>query len=398
MLDMSLQDKVSAFRKLAVNLYNQNYLLTWEKSLDEIKATILLAAILKELHREGISIKTFETGIGISIFRDKSTRTRFSFTSACDTLGLDVVSLDENTSQVSHGETVRETAVMISFLSEVIGIRDDMFLGEGDAFMREVGHAVQDAFIEGVLSQQPAVINLQSDIDHPTQTLADLCMLVDYFGSVEHLKGKKLAMTWAYSPSYGKPLSVPQGIIGLMSRFGMNITLAYPDGYDLMPDVVEKTDNFAKESKGSFRVTHSMEDAFKDADVVYPKSWAPFEIMKQRTALLRQNDRKGLDALEKECLRQNSKFTDWECTHEKMKTTAEGKALYMHCLPADISGVSCPRGEVSNEVFNLYQKDLYHQASFKPFVIAAMIFLARMKNSVKTLENILHKNTPRISA
>lgn len=128
---------------------------------------------------------------------------------------------------------------MISFCADAIGIRDDMFLGAGNAYMREVGEALDDGHKQGVLPQRPALINLQCDIDHPTQSMADLAWLREHFGSLENLKGKKIAMTWAYSPSYGKPLSVPQGIIGLMTRFGMDVTLAHPEGYDLIPDVIE---------------------------------------------------------------------------------------------------------------------------------------------------------------
>ncbi len=128
---------------------------------------------------------------------------------------------------------------MISFCADVIGIRDDMYLGAGNAYMREVGDALDDGYQQGVLPRRPALINLQCDIDHPTQAMADLARLREHFGSLENLKGKKIAMTWAYSPSYGKPLSVPQGIIGLMTRFGMDVTLAHPEGYDLIPDVID---------------------------------------------------------------------------------------------------------------------------------------------------------------
>ncbi len=193
-----------------------------------------------ELHGRELSTRVFDTGLAISIFRDNSTRTRFSFASAANALGLGLAELDEEKSQIAHGETVRETANMISFLAEVIGIRDDMYLGEGNRSMREVGAAVDESFREGVLHRRPSVINLQCDIDHPTQTLADLLHLQTTFGSLEELRGKKIAMTWAYSPSYGKPLSVPQGIIGLMTRFGMDVTLAYPEGYGLIDDVVER--------------------------------------------------------------------------------------------------------------------------------------------------------------
>ena len=142
----------------------------------------------------------FDTGLAISIFRDNSTRTRFSFASAVNALGLGLSELDEVKSQIAHGETVRETANMISFLAEVIGIRDDMYIGAGNTYMREVGAAVQEGYDKKVLHRRPSVINLQCDIDHPTQTLADLAHLKTEFGSLEALRGKKIAMTWAYSP------------------------------------------------------------------------------------------------------------------------------------------------------------------------------------------------------
>ena len=374
---------------LKFNIYNSDYLLTWEKSLDDIIATTTLAALFKELHQQMISFRVFDSGLGISIFRYKSTRTRFSFASAVDALGLSLSELDEETSQIAHGETVRETANMISFLTEVIGIRDDMYLGLGDAYMRQVSTSVAAGYAEGVLHRRPAIINLQSDIDHPTQSLSDLAKLTDYFGSIENLKGKKIAMTWAHSPSYGKPLSVPQGIIGLMTRFGMDVCLAHPAGYELLPDVMRVASENTGKYGGSFTTVNSMEEAFKDADIVYPKSWAPFDIMSQRTALLKKQDKRGLKKLEKACLAKNAKFIDWECNADKMRLTKDGSALYMHCLPADISGVSCAHGEVSEDVFERYRLHTYQQASYKPFVIAAMIFLTRIQEPIKILHRIM---------
>ncbi|MEL2304311.1 knotted carbamoyltransferase YgeW, partial [Klebsiella pneumoniae] len=109
------------------------------------------------------------------------------------------------------------------------------------------------------------------------------------------------------------------GILGLMTRFGMDVTLAHPEGYDLIPDVVEVAKNNAKASGGSFRQVTSMEEAFKDADIVYPKSWAPYKVMEERTELLRANDHEGLKALEKQCLAQNAQHKDWHCTEEMME-------------------------------------------------------------------------------
>src|SRR5665647_3004059 len=206
-----LEDKIERLSKVKSGLAGKDFLLTWEKSESDLRIVLDVAEILREMRSENISPKVFDTGLAISNFRDNSTRTRFSFASASNLLGLAVQDLDEEKSQIAHGETVRETANMISFMSDFIGIRDDIFLGEGNKYMREVGEAVQEGFEKGVLHRRPNVINLQCDIDHPTQSLADLGKLKDYFGSFENLKGKKLAMTWAYSPSYGKPLSVPQG-------------------------------------------------------------------------------------------------------------------------------------------------------------------------------------------
>ena len=385
----TLKKQLDELKKLKFNSYGKDFLLTWDKPEQELRAVVALAELFSEMHKAGKSFRTFDTGLAISIFRDNSTRTRFSFASAANSLGLGLADLDEGKSQIAHGETVRETANMISFMAEVIGIRDDMYLGEGNKYMREVSAAVQEGFEKGVLHQRPNVINLQCDIDHPTQAMADLVHLKKHFGSLENLRGKKIAMSWAYSPSYGKPLSVPQGIIGLMTRFGMDVTLAHPEGYALIPDVVRIAKKNAAKSGGKFEVVTSMEEAFRGADVVYPKSWAPYGVMQRRTPLLHADDRDGLKALEQECLANNARFKNWECDEKKIKLTKGGKALYLHCLPADISGVSCAQGEVSAGVFEKYRIATYREASFKPFVIAAMIYLARVKSPLAALGKLI---------
>jgi len=384
-----------------IDMAGKDFFLTWEKSRDEIDATFLVADIVREMRKNNISPRIWDSGIAVSNFRDNSTRTRFSFASACDLLGLYVQDLDEGKSQLAHGETVRETATMISFLTEAIGIRDDIYLGEGDKYQREIAKALDDGVASGVLPSRPTIVNLQSDIDHPTQTMADFLHLSHYYGGLDKLKGKKIAMTWAYSPSYGKPLSVPQGVIGLASRFGMEVSLAYPEGYDLLPDVIETSRRQAGESGGSFSVSHSMDEAFKDADIVYPKSWAPYDVMLQRVPLLHSGDQAGLKELEKSCLANNAKHKAWECTEERMKLTRKtdpkyGQGLYMHCLPADITDVSCKAGEVAASVFDRYRDDTYLEASFKPYIIAAMILLGKFKNPAAVLEAALARNSSRI--
>ncbi|KMV31472.1 ornithine carbamoyltransferase [Photobacterium swingsii] len=392
----SINELIKEINELKSELHDKDFLLTWEQTPEELERVLKTAQVLKAMRQENIATNVFTNGLGISLFRDNSTRTRFSYASAINMLGLAQQDLDEGKSQIAHGETVRETANMISFCADAIGIRDDMYLGAGNAYMREVGAALDDGVKEGVLPHRPALVNLQCDIDHPTQSMADLAWLEEHFGSLEELKGKKIAMTWAYSPSYGKPLSVPQGIIGLMTRFGMDVTLAHPEGYDLIPEVVEEARKNAAASGGSFTQVASMEEAFKDADIVYPKSWAPYQVMGRRTELLRANDHDGLKALEQECLAQNANHKDWHCTEEMMKLTKAGEALYMHCLPADITGVSCEAGEVEESVFDKYRIETYKEASWKPYVIAAMIMNRKYQEPGLILQELLDDAKKRV--
>lgn len=378
------------------DMYKTDFYWTWDKTDDEIDAIFTVADALRDLRERNKSTRIFDSGLGISLFRDNSTRTRFSFASACNLLGLEEQVLDEKKSQIAHGETVRETANMVSFMADVIGIRDDMYIGKGNAYMHEVVDSVTQGHKDGILEQKPTLVNLQCDIDHPTQVMADMLHIIHEFGGVENLKGKKLAMTWAYSPSYGKPLSVPQGVIGLMTRFGMDVVLAHPEGYEVFPEVEAVAAENAKKSGGSYTKTNSMAEAFKDADIVYPKSWAPFAAMEQRTELYAQGDQAGIDALEKELLAQNAQHKDWACTEELMATTKDGKALYLHCLPADITGVSCETGEVDASVFDRYRTPLYKEASYKPYIIAAMIFLAKFADPAQVLKKLEENGKPRV--
>jgi len=386
-----INSKISLFYKLAEGLkqlklknYGKDFLRTWDKTEDEIRATAIVAQLVRDLYYAGISSKVFNQEIAISIFRDNSTRTKYSYASATSLLGLIVQDLDEKSSQIAHGETIMETANMLSFLTKVIGIRDDKYLGVGHNYQLEVAKSVDIGYEEGVLAQRPSLINLQCDEDHPTQSMSDFLQLIRYFGGVDKLKGKKLCMSWAYSPSYGKPMSVPQGIIALLSRFGVNLTLTYPKGYELIPEIENYAAKQANESGGAFKITNDMTEAFNGVDVVYPKSWAPYLVMKERTKLLKKNDNKGLEELEKQTLANNAKFKKWSCTEKMMRLTKNGKALYMHCLPADITGVSCKEGEVDASVFARYRKETYIEASYKPFVIASMILLTQY--GVKTLD------------
>ena len=185
----------------------------------------------------------------------------------------------------------------------------------------------------------------------------------------------------------------------------MDVVLAHPEGYEVMGGVEEVARRNAAATGGSFARTNDMAEAFAGADIVYPKSWAPFAAMQQRTALYGAGDMDGIKKLEKELLAQNADHKDWCCTEELMKTTKDGKALmastrngealYMHCLPADISGVSCAEGEVAASVFDRYRVPLYKEASYKPYIIAAMITLARKRNPADLLLDLLEKGGQR---
>ena len=328
----------------------------------------------------------FDSGLGISIFRDNSTRTRFSFASACNLLGLEVQDLDEKKSQIAHGETVRETANMVSFMADVIGIRDDMFIGEGHKYQKTFMDAVKEGYRDGILEQQPTLVNLQCDVDHPTQCMADMLHVIHYFGGVENLKGKKVAMTWAYSPSYGKPLSVPQGVIGLFTRFGMDVTLAHPEGYDVMPEVEEvATQELPRSTAPSSTRPTAWPRPSRMPISCIPRAGLPTPLWKSAPSCTPPATRKALTHWRSSLLAQNAQHKDWACTEEMMKLTKDGKALYLHCLPADITGLSCAEGEVDNSVFDRYIVPLYKQASYKPYIIAAMIFMAQVKDPVKAL-------------
>lgn len=395
---MEFKDYIETLKKLEYkDLYHNDFFLTWDKTDDELKAIWTVADALRKLRENNKSAKIFDSGLGISLFRDNSTRTRFSFASACNFLGLEVQDLDEGKSQQAHGETVKETANMISFMADVVGIRDDMFIGKGHTYQQAFSDYVKEGHEDGVLEQRPTIVNLQCDIDHPTQAMSDALHVINEFGGIENLKGKKIAMTWAYSPSYGKPLSVPQGIVALFTRLGMDVVLAHPEGYEIMPEVEEVAKKNAEAYGGSFTKTNSMDEAFKDADIVYPKSWAPFAAMEKRTELFEKNDRAGIDALEKELLAQNKEHQDWQCTEERMALTKNGKALYMHCLPADITGLSTEIGEVDESVFSRYRVPLYKEASYKPYIISAMMFLMKVENPAEKLQQLWDRDQVRVN-
>jgi len=335
-------------------LRGRSMLLTREWSRDELDAVCHVAQALELLDRRGQSTRLLPHELHYALFFDNSTRTKSSWAGASVRLGGTPMVVDGSSTQVAHGETPEETGAMLGMNAHALGIRHDLLLGEGNRFMRGVKAGI-DAYLRERLDPRVVpVINLQCDIDHPTQTLADLCYLRDRFP--DGLEGKTIAVSWAYSPSYAKPLSVPQGLISLLPRFGMNVRLAHPPGYDLMPEVVEE----AKRS-GSFVRCASMDEAFDGADIVYPKSWGPYDLMLERKT-------GDLKEVEKRMLARNREHTDWICDERRMQLTND--ALYMHCLPADIGA------EVAPEILERFRFSLAQEANKKLYVVMALLALA----------------------
>jgi ornithine carbamoyltransferase len=239
------------------------------------------------------------------LFLDKSTRTRNAFEAGMTQLGGHAHYLDAEKTQVAHGESPKDMGIILSSYGHGIAIRHDLIPYEGNAYMRAVAeHA------------SVPIINLQCDVDHPTQTLADLMTMREHRG--EDLRGMRVAVSWAYAPSYAKPLSVPQGLLMLLPRFGIDVVLAHPPGFDLMPETLEKASKAATDGGGSIEFTDDMDAAFAGADVVYPKSWGRLDLFTDEQAAL-------ADA---------ARYTGWICDERRMGL-AKDDALYMHCLPAD---------------------------------------------------------------
>ncbi|HIA02410.1 MAG TPA: knotted carbamoyltransferase YgeW, partial [Myxococcales bacterium] len=315
-------------------LLGRSVMLTQDWSTEDLNNLCAVAQTFARLDKAGVKTPLCIAELAYAVFFDNSTRTKSAWAGAASRLGMSPVIVDGSSTQVSHGETAVETGAMLGMNSHAMGIRHDLILGEGNPFIRDIKKGIDNYLTATDDSRKVPVVNLQCDVDHPTQSLADLLWLREKFG--EDLSGKKIAVSWAYSPSYAKPLSVPQGLITLLTRFGADVTLAHPPGYQLIDDCVNAAHQNSSVSGGSFQVVDSMDAAFEGADVVYPKSWGPYDLMMERVGANAAGDKGELAAIEQRCLARNSQFTDWICDERRMALTQGGDALYMHCLPADI--------------------------------------------------------------
>jgi N-acetylornithine carbamoyltransferase len=309
-----------------MNLKGRDWITTQEWSVEEIQHLIDRSIELKGQFKAGEPHRLLPDKTLFMFFFDKSTRTRNSIEAGITQLGGHAHFVDSQTSQIAHGESPRDMGIILSSYGHGIAIRHDLVPGEGNSYMREVAeHA------------SVPVMNMQCDVDHPMQTLADLMTLQELRGG--NLKGMKMAVSWAYAPSYAKPLSAPQGLITLMTRFGIDVTLAHPPGYELMDDQVELARANAAAAGAKFEIVNDMDAAFQGADVVYPKSWGALPYF----------------AKPEEGLELSKKHRDWICDERRMGLTA-GDSHYMHCLPADRNN------EVTDAVIDGPRSVVYQEA------------------------------------
>ena len=321
------------------SLKGRDWLMTNDWSDEELELALATAATLKREFKAGTPTLHLPHKTIFLIFFDKSTRTRNSFEAGITQLGGHAHFIDSGTSQIAHGESPKDMGIILSSYGHGIAIRHDLVPGEGQTYMREVARWAE-----------VPVINMQCDVDHPCQNLADLMTLREEFGP--DLRGRKIAVSWAYAPSYVKPMSVPQGLLMLMSRYGMEVTVAHPPEYALMPETVRIAEAHAARSGATIRFTDDMDAAFENADVVYPKSWGIQELFSKP----------------EEAMKVAQQYRDWICDERRM-ALARGEAIYMHCLPAD-------RGyEVTDAVIDGTQSRVYPEAENRLHTAKALMAL-----------------------
>lgn len=285
------------------NLRGRDLITTQEWTKDEIDTIMDLAFDLKRARAVGRDHAVLRDKVLAMLFFFTSTRTRASFEAGIAQLGGHGAFIDSDTTQISHGDTAKEIGEIFGRYFDGIAIRQCDW-GFGNKYIREVAAA----------SRVP-VLNMQCDVYHPFQILADLMTIIEKKGDP---RGKTIAVSYAYAASYQKPLSVPQSLILLMARYGMNVRLVHPPEFKLMPDIVQQAKDNARKHGGSFEIMDDMDAGFKDADVVYPKSWGCWMTTEDKN----------------ESVEIGKKYTSW-ITDERRMALAKPDAIYMHCLPAD---------------------------------------------------------------
>jgi ornithine carbamoyltransferase len=274
-----------------------------EWTTEEVETILEVAARLKMDRALGRPHKFLEDRVLAMLFFFSSTRTRASFEAGMAQLGGHAQFIESRTTQIAHGDTAREIGEILGRYNDGIAIRN-VDWGIGNTYIREVAEA----------SRVP-VLNMQCDLFHPHQILADLLTMREKKGD---LRGRTLTVSWAYAASYQKPMSVPIDLALAGTRFGMNVRLVHPPEYKLVPEYVEQAAENARRSGGSLELMDDFDAGFKGSDVVYAKSWGPL--------LVARNDEEGAEI--------GRKYTDW-ITDERRMALAAADSIYMHPLPAE---------------------------------------------------------------
>lgn len=322
---------------MQTHLRGRDMITTQEWTKDEIDTVMEVAMHLKLQRAMGVPHASLRDKALAMLFFFSSTRTRSSFEAGIAQLGGHGAFIDSDTTQISHGDTAKEIGEIYGRYYDGIAIRQCDW-GIGNKYIREVAAA----------SRVP-VLNMQCDVYHPFQILADLMTIIEKKGDP---RGKTIAVSYAYAKSYQKPLSVPQSLILLMTRYGMNVRLVHPPEFKLMPDIVQQAADNARYAGGSFEVMHDMDEGFKGADVVYPKSWGCWVTTEDQA----------------ESVEIGKKYTDWIADERRM-SLAQRDAIYMHCLPADRNI------EVTDGVIDGPQSVVYDEAENRLHVQKAVMAL-----------------------
>ncbi len=292
---------------MQTDLRNRDLIGDLDFSKEEVETVLDVAWDLKRKRALGESHAYLRDKVLAMLFFFSSTRTRGSFEAGMAQLGGHAAFIESRTTQISHGDTEKELGEIFGRYFDGIAIRH-VDWGIGNRYLNLVAEA----------SRVP-VLNMQCEIYHPFQCLADLMTIMEKKG--RDLRRKKMVVSWAYASSYLKPVSVPQSLILQMPRFGLDVVLAHPPEFNLMPDIVEQAQEQARKFKTGFEIIsdpNGMEKAFKDADVIYAKSWGP---------LMTTHD-------PEEGKRIQDQYKHWITDARKM-ALAKDDAIYMHPLPAD---------------------------------------------------------------
>jgi len=273
----------------------------WSK--DEIDTLLKVSVDLKKKFKKFEITNIVKNQTAFLMFFEQSTRTRNSMEAGITQLGGHAHFLDTSTMQISHGEVAKDTAIILSRYGHAIACRN-CFWGIGNEYLNDLAK----------WSTAP-IINMQCDLYHPLQAIADLLTIKEKIGKTKH---KKISIIWAFATSHKKPISVPLSQALLFPRYAMDVTLAHPEGYELPDWVIAKAKANAEESGGSFTVTNDQYAAYSDADIVIPKNWGDWVTNPNKTS--------GSDLL--------AANKHWKCTEERMALT-KNSAIYMHALPAD---------------------------------------------------------------